>query len=397
MVVGGGGHRPRPPAAGGRTPGGAARSSAGPDAGRSAVLRPDRGHEMHVRAAVSASAPPRGATRASSFRDTRQHGVFCPPTPEFPVGPPPAAAAMAHEARRMARKRSRRRLFVHLVVAASADAVRKTGINPSKDRPIGGWGNRRRHRGATSDVSSPPGPSIRRTPGPCGHPRPRHTARPPACAGPAGTRRRLPVPAPAPAMSEVPESAAEVVAIAAEFPKNAAGSRHTGTIAAPPCDLTDTRAPPGSPASSPPPPHEPPASTRTDDRGPGHPPSSLRLSGEVRPTPGRPTRPPSKPEPPLRRPPPASTRPVGHGRHPTQSSPPLPTHRHRRSPLPRPRDPTRHRPRCPLLPINQPGARQRQGQGQVRVADPSRTARPPMEAGPTQRGAAAFDPRARSC
>ncbi|QBI55879.1 hypothetical protein EKD16_20600 [Streptomonospora litoralis] len=234
--------------------------------------------------------------------------MFCPPMPEFPVGPPPAAAAMAHEARRMARKRSRRRLFVHLVVAASADAVRKTGINPSKDRPIGGWGNRRRHRGATSDVSSPPGPSIRRTPGPCGHPRPRHTARPPACAGPAGTRRRLPVPAPAPAMSEVPESAAEVVAIAAEFPKNAAGSRHTGTIAAPPCDLTGTRAPPGSPASSPPPPHEPPASTRTDDRGPGHPPSSLRLSGEVRPTPGRPTRPPSRPEPPLRRPPPASTR-----------------------------------------------------------------------------------------
>ncbi|QBI52637.1 hypothetical protein EKD16_04135 [Streptomonospora litoralis] len=50
----------------------------------------------------------------------------------------------------------------------------------------------------------------------------------------------------------------------------------------------------------------------------------------------------------------------------------------------RPAEPTRHRPRCPLLPVNQPAARQGQGQGQVGIAAPSSTARPPMGAGSIQ-------------
>ncbi|QBI53910.1 hypothetical protein EKD16_10620 [Streptomonospora litoralis] len=41
-----------------------------------------------------------------------------------------AAAATAHEARRMARKQPRSQLFVRLVATASAEAARKTGIDP---------------------------------------------------------------------------------------------------------------------------------------------------------------------------------------------------------------------------------------------------------------------------
>ncbi|QBI53135.1 hypothetical protein EKD16_06690 [Streptomonospora litoralis] len=88
-----------------------------------------------------------------------------------------------------------------------------------------------------------------------------------------------------------------------------------------------------------------------------------RRSPSGHPPPGRPTRPPSRPEPP----------PAGR--------------RHRRCPLPRLRAPARRRPRCPLLPVDQPAARPgaRPGKfGQVRVADGSRTARPPMRAGPIQ-------------
>ncbi|QBI53343.1 hypothetical protein EKD16_07735 [Streptomonospora litoralis] len=54
-----------------------------------AVLRPGRGHELHVGAAASASVSSRGVALAPQFRDTEQHGVFCPPMPEFPVGPRP--------------------------------------------------------------------------------------------------------------------------------------------------------------------------------------------------------------------------------------------------------------------------------------------------------------------
>ncbi|QBI54305.1 hypothetical protein EKD16_12615 [Streptomonospora litoralis] len=174
---------------------------------------------------------------------------------------PRAAAAVAHEAHRMARKRPRHQLFVRLVAAAPAEATRKTVIDPQKSIPSGGGlpevtpgRNERR-------VVTPPAPL-----GPCERPRPRPAARLPACAGPVGTQRRR-LPAPAPAISDAPESAATIVAAVAKIPKNAAGSRHTGTIVPPPCDITDTRAPPGSPASSPTPSRGSPAGTGTDARG----------------------------------------------------------------------------------------------------------------------------------
>ncbi|QBI54123.1 hypothetical protein EKD16_11700 [Streptomonospora litoralis] len=155
-------------------PGAPPGSGRGPDAGRSAaVMRPDRGHEMHVRAVASASVPPRGAVLTPSFRDTKQRGVFCPPMPEFPVGPPsrcggdgargapngantaPASTFRASRGRCVCRGRP------------------QSGHMPPKAHPIGSWSARRPRPGATSDASSPPGPPIRRATGPCGRSRPR--------------------------------------------------------------------------------------------------------------------------------------------------------------------------------------------------------------------------------
>ncbi|QBI56402.1 hypothetical protein EKD16_23245 [Streptomonospora litoralis] len=110
----------------------------GPAVVGAAVMQPDRGHEMHVRAAASAAAPPRGATPAPSFRDTKQCGVFCPPMPDFPMSAPRAPVAVAHEVCRMARKCPRSQLFVRLVATAPADAARKTVIDAQKPTASGG-------------------------------------------------------------------------------------------------------------------------------------------------------------------------------------------------------------------------------------------------------------------
>ncbi|QBI54941.1 hypothetical protein EKD16_15845 [Streptomonospora litoralis] len=160
----------------------------------------------------------------------------------------------------------------------------QNGHRPPKVHPIGGWSSRRPRPGATSDASSPPAPRFGAPPGACEHPRP-PAARPPACAGPAGTRRRLPVPAPA--MSDVPGSTAAIVA---KLPRNAAGFRHMPTIVPSPCDITDTR-PPRRP--------QPPAGTGSVGRGPAIRRPCCRFF--CRPPAARPiTRPPSGPGPPPR-------------------------------------------------------------------------------------------------
>ncbi|QBI56521.1 hypothetical protein EKD16_23875 [Streptomonospora litoralis] len=80
-------------------------------------------------------------------------------------------------------------LFVRLVTTAPAEAARKTGIGPQKSTPSGGGAPGGDARAPRATCRRPRPPS-RRTTGPCGHPQPRHTARPAAGAGPAGTRRR---------------------------------------------------------------------------------------------------------------------------------------------------------------------------------------------------------------
>ncbi|QBI52743.1 hypothetical protein EKD16_04680 [Streptomonospora litoralis] len=178
------------PAAGGRVPGAPPGCRRGPDAGLpAAVMQPDRGHEMHVGAASSASAPPRGAALAPSFRDTKQHGVVCPPMPEFPAGLPPrcggdGARGAPNGAKtapgatfRAPRGRRTRRRRPH------------NGHRAPKVHPIGRRRSRRRHTGAMSAVSSPPAPDPARhraVRAPATAPR---RAGPSAGAGPAGTRR----------------------------------------------------------------------------------------------------------------------------------------------------------------------------------------------------------------
>ncbi|QBI55990.1 hypothetical protein EKD16_21170 [Streptomonospora litoralis] len=225
-------------AVGGRARGSPLDCRRGPDAGRSAaVMQPDRGHEMHVSAAASASVPPRGIVLARSFRDTKQHGVFCPPMPESPVGPRPRRGGDgARGALNGAKTAPGGQLFVRLVASAPAEAARKTGIGPQKSASSGG-GATGGDAGAPRATCRRPRPPIRRTFGPCGRPRPRPAARLPARAGPAGTRRRR-LPAPAPAMTDVPGAAAGIVA---KIPKTPTGIRHTATIVPPLCDITDTR------------------------------------------------------------------------------------------------------------------------------------------------------------
>ncbi|QBI52090.1 hypothetical protein EKD16_01365 [Streptomonospora litoralis] len=127
---------------------------------------------------------------------------------------------------------------------------------------------------------------------------------------------------------------------------------------------------PSRPHSRPEPPRRPPtpAGTRPGERGPGHPLFPLPRSLRVRPAPGRPTKPTTRP----------TARPTT--KPPSRLERPSPRTATGGSRSPRPAGPAATGPRCPLLPVDQPAA----PPGQVRVADSSRTARPPMGAGSIQ-------------
>ncbi|QBI52461.1 hypothetical protein EKD16_03250 [Streptomonospora litoralis] len=72
-----------------------------------------------------------------------------------------AAAARAHEARRMAQRTPLTSTFRASRGRCARRGRPQNGHRLPKVHPIGGWGTRRRRPGATSDVSSPPRPPIR--------------------------------------------------------------------------------------------------------------------------------------------------------------------------------------------------------------------------------------------
>ncbi|QBI55322.1 hypothetical protein EKD16_17770 [Streptomonospora litoralis] len=257
-----------------------------------------------------------------------------------------AAAAVAHEARRMARKQPRSQLFVRLVAAALAEAARKTGIDPQKPTPSGGATPRGRAR-AQRATRRRPRPPIRRTPEPREHPRPRHTARPSSLRGP-GHNTATPRRPTGAGMSGMPVHPAMIVNL---WPRDVLSCDHKFTIVGP------SRADRPAAAERRPRRNRHRRAPEPTTTGPAPLPPSPPLFSEDHPLPGRPTRPPSRPEPPrLGAPPPAGTRPVGRGTSPR-----------------RPR-------RC--LPVGQPDARQR---GRGCTADSRCAARPPIGAGLIQR------------
>ncbi|QBI52151.1 hypothetical protein EKD16_01670 [Streptomonospora litoralis] len=134
-------------------------TSAGPGLGQSAAaMQPDRGHEMHVRAAVPASAPPRDATPAPSFRNTKKHAVFCPQIPELSVDPQPRRGGDGARGAPNGAKTAPESTFRTSRGRRARRGHPQNGHRPPKVHPIGGCGSRRRHPGAMSDAASPPTP-----------------------------------------------------------------------------------------------------------------------------------------------------------------------------------------------------------------------------------------------
>ncbi|QBI54490.1 hypothetical protein EKD16_13540 [Streptomonospora litoralis] len=307
-AVVGGGHPP----AGGRAPGAAARSSARARRGAAGGRHGRNGatSRTYVR-----PHPPRRRPEAppsphhSAIRNNT--GCFAHKCSSSRWARTSVAAATVHEARRMARKRPRRQLFVHLVAAAPAEAARKTGIGPQKSAPSGGeppaaTPGRHERRGVTSR------PPIRRTTGPRERPRPRPAALPPPCAGPVGDTATPSRPTGA-GRSPMP---AHPAMIANLWPRNALTCDHKFTIDGP--SRAESVCRDGFGAESVP-------TDRLDGTGA----AQRRVLTRQRPDSGEthaldaPTglrRPNAAPPPHA---PPAGTRPVGHGPDPAPSSAPL--------------------------------------------------------------------------
>ncbi|QBI52573.1 hypothetical protein EKD16_03815 [Streptomonospora litoralis] len=136
-----------------------------------------------------------------------------------------AAAAGAHEARRMARKRPWRRLFVRLVAAASAEAARKTGIGPQKPTPSGGGAPVGRARAPRATCRRPRAPDPAH-PGGVRAPATRHT---PRLRGP-GRNTATPSRPTAAGVSPMPVHPAMIVNL---WPRNALSCGHKFTIDGP--------------------------------------------------------------------------------------------------------------------------------------------------------------------
>ncbi|QBI54722.1 hypothetical protein EKD16_14710 [Streptomonospora litoralis] len=361
--------------------------------------------------------------RDSAIRNNT--GCFAPQCPSSRRARARAAAAVAHEAHRMARIRPWRRLFVHLVAAASA---RKTGIGPQKPTPPGRGAPVGRAR-APRATCRRPRPPIRRTAGPCGHPRPRPAALPPPCAGPAGDTATPSRPTGA-GRSPMPVHPAMIANL---WPRNTLTSDHKFAIDGPSRAESVCRAGFGAESSP---------ADRLDGTGATYcrvstgqrpqsggnraldAPTGLRRPNAVpagrrhrrAPDPstaGRTRRRPrrrfspqatrrrpdhkaaqqTRPAPP--QPPPASTRPVGRGRHPVGVVAVLVGRRHRRAPDPMGTGPTHRRPRRRFS-VRPPDTRQT---NKATTRPPSRPEPPPPPAAtpnpqppPTRNG----DPQARS-
>ncbi|QBI52173.1 hypothetical protein EKD16_01780 [Streptomonospora litoralis] len=338
-AVVGGGHPP----AGGRSPGAAARSSA---RGSRRPSWPERGHESHVRAAPSASAPPRGATLASEFRNTKRLGVFRPLMPELSAGSPPRRGGDGPRSAPNGAKTAPTSTFRASRDHGARRGRPQNGHRPPIAHPIGRWSSRRPRPGVTSDVSSPPDPRSGGGPGPRERPRPRHTPRPPGGAGPVGTRRRR-LPAPRARYvrragfgrggrgdrGRIPKKRRRISSYGHD---RRAALRHNEPASASRLPPRPRRPRRGGHRRTPDPMGAGPATLRPRRRFSVRRPAFRQTNKAAQQTRSAPPQPP-----------PASTLPVGRGRHSAASSPPTPAAATGEHPARWARSPALHRPRRP--------------------------------------------------
>ncbi|QBI51981.1 hypothetical protein EKD16_00805 [Streptomonospora litoralis] len=183
--------------------------------------------------------------RHSAIRNSR--GCFVRQYPNSRWSCSRAAAAVVHEAHRMARKRPRHQLFVHLVAAAPAETARKTGMGHQKSTPSG--------RGATGGDIRAPRATCRRPP----------TPDPAAPQGRAGTRARAPPRGLRPARSRPQHGDTQPAHRRGYVPYAGPSgdvSRTYGRGIRLPATITSRQTGQGAPSGA------PPASTRCDRRGP---------------------------------------------------------------------------------------------------------------------------------